>query len=400
MDRFLLPLVVALLPSSACLASIELPVDARIASRGQVSVFQAWNPIDMPAIFPLETLEQRLRAAAKHDVLWEEPVSQLGFNTPLVLGAVWEGEYPGLSRRFTDESLTIALANRRRLLELNPMMVLLLEVRWRDAPGSFLPEDSPFWKRNADGSRVLGWDNGPEPYYLLDPDNPEFAENIARQCRIAVESGVYDGVMIDWSGHMGVVAKTREILGEQGIIIVNIHDKIDDARKYAPYINGSFMECNPAGPGLVTRSNGTTWDKLRAGYVFMEENLREPRLNCLEVWGRRDDLRRMRAATTLMLTHGNGSVLYGDPNPLPEPDHLHVWYSFWDVKLGRAAGPRSDRDDGASVREFTGGTVVYNHLGNGEVIIVFDGPRRRVSDGTVGTSFVLNDADGDIFTAP
>lgn len=369
----------------------------RLAARSGVSVFQAWNPIDMPEEFPLWTNDDRLRAAAKHDVLWEEPVSQLGFNTALVLGAEWEGAHAGLATKFTDSTTAKALVNRAAMLEINPSMIFLLEVRWRDAPGSFAPEDSPFWQRNDDGSRVLGWDNGPEPYYMLDPENPEFQANIARQCAIAVESGIYDGVMLDWSGHLEVVKITREALGEDGIIIVNIHDKIEDAKKYQAYINGSFMECNPAGPIPSTNRNGTTWDQLRDGYLFMEANLREPRINCLEVWGLRHDLRRMRAATTLTLTHGDGSVLFGDPNPMPQPDHMHDWYAFWDADLGDPLGPRVDREDGLAERPFENGIVLYNHIGNGTQLVTFDKKYQRVSDGKVSDSFWVTDADGDIF---
>jgi hypothetical protein len=389
----------ALLASVCSTASLAADVARRIAQRDFPAVFQAWNPLDMPAAWPLATNDDRLRAAAKHDVLWEEPVSQLGFKTPLVLGAIWDHPHGGLATRFTPASAQQALANRAAMLQANPDMIFLLEVRWRDAPGSFLPEDSPFWKRR-DGQRILGWDNGPEPYYLLDPENPAFRANIARQCRAALDSGVYDGVMLDWSGHLGVVRDTRAALGRDAIIIVNIHDKIADGEKYRDLINGSFMECNPDGPGLATKSNGTTWDKLRAGYLFMEKSLRSPRLNCLEVWGDRKDLRRMRAATTLTLTHGDGAVLFADPNPLKTPDHLHDWYAFWDVKLGRPLGPRTDRSDGASVREFTGGTVVYNHHRNAPATITFTTPRKRVSDSTVGTAFTLIDADGDIFIQP
>jgi len=389
--------VVAVLPAAVAAASSTPDVSRRLQQRSFPAVFQAWNPIDMPAVWPLATNEGRLRAAAKHDVLWEEPVSQLGFNTPLVLGAVWDHRHGGLATRFTPASEQQALANRTAMLRMNPDLVFLLEVRWRDAPGSFLPEDSPFWKRQPDGSRVLGWDNGPEPYYLLDPENPAFRANIARQSRAALASGVYDGVMIDWSGHLGVVQDTRAALGPDALIIVNIHDKIADAEKYRELINGSFLECNPDGPGQPTKRNGTTWDALRAGYLHMEQHLRAPRLNCLEVWGDRKDLRRMRAATTLTLTHGDGAVLFGDPNPLKTPDHLHDWYDFWDVPLGRPLGPRTDRPDGASVREFTGGTVVYNHYRNAPATVRFETPRRRVSDGTRGTDFTIQDADGDIF---
>ena len=109
------------------------------------------------------------------------------------------------------------------------------------------------------------------------------------------------------------------------------------------------------------------------------------------------DLRRMRATTTLGLTHSDGYVLFADPNPLKTPDHLHYWYPFWDVKLGRPLAPRTDRADGASVREFAGGTVVYNHFGNQPATVRFDAPRRRASDGTTGREFVVSDADGDIF---
>ena len=375
-------------------------ISERLERRDYPSVFQAWNPIDMPGVWPLWSNEDRLRAAAKHDVLWEEPVSQLGFNTALVLGAEWHGEHAGLATAFTAMSARRALENRRRMLADNPAMIFLLEVRWRDAPGSFLPEDSPFWRRNADGSRVLGWDNGPEPYYLLEPENAAFRANIGRQARLAIESGIYDGIMLDWSGHYEVVKTVREVIGEDALIIVNIHDNIEHAERYAPYINGSFMECNPDGPGLPTRRNGTTWDKLRDGYVFMETHLREPRLNCLEVWGHRDDLRRMRAATTLTLTHGNGAVLFGDPNPIPPPDHLHDWYPFWDVSLGRPTADRTLRSDGLVERAFERGIVIYNHLGNGTREVRFDRDMKRASDGQVARSFWVSDADGDLFLQP
>lgn len=400
MRRRLTSLFLALLAFAPASAVLGANVATRLAQRDFPSVFQAWNPLDMPAAWPLATNEGRLRAAAKHDVVWEEPVSQLGFNTPLVLGAVWDHAHGGLATRFTADSEKQALANRTAMLKQNPDMVFLLEVRWRDAPGSFLPENSPFWKRAADGTRAKGWDNGPEPYYLLNPENAEFRANIARQCRAALASGIYDGVMLDWSGHLGVVQDTRAALGPDAIIIVNIHDKISDGEKYRDLINGSFMECNPDGPGVPTKSNGTTWDKLRAGYLFMENNLRTPRLNCLEVWGDRADLRRIRAATTLTLTHGEGSVLFADPNPLKTPDHLHDWYPFWDVKLGRPLGARTDRPDGASVREFSGGTVVYNHYRNATATVTFPTPRKRLSDNSVATTFTIPDADGDIFITP
>ncbi len=367
----------------------------RVDKKAQPAVFQAWNPIDMPTV-PLESNRDRVAAAAKHCLMWEEPVSQLGYGVELVLGAVWDDQHGGLATRFTEDSAQQALANRQAMLDINPNMVFLLEVRWRNAPGSFLPEDSEFWLRNPDGSRKLGWDNGPEPYFLLNPDNPAFAENIARQCKIAVDSGIYDGVMFDWDGHMPIVRAVRKRLGDDALIIVNIHDRIDEANAYGKMINGAFMELAPPGPGYSGRTLGT-WESTRKALHAFEEIFREPQINCLEAWGDRADLRRMRAITTLGLTHSDGYVLYADPNPLKTPDHLHDWYEFWDAPIGKAIAERIERKDGAFSRKFERGTVVYNPLGNGEVELTFDQPMKRISDGSTAKDFSLQEADGDIF---
>ncbi len=384
------------LTGCATAPSTSRSVADRINARDYPSVYQAWNPIDMPDQYPLDTLEGRLQAAARHDCIWEEPVSQLGYGVDLVLGAVWDHPHGGLATRFTAESQKQALANRKRMLELNPNMIFLLEVRWRDAPGSFLPEGSPFWKRNPDGTRKKGWDNGPEPYYLMDPDNADFATNIARQCKIALDSGIYDGIMFDWDGHPPIVRTVRQMLGDDAILIANIHDRIHEAEAYGHDLNGAFMELAMPGPGYTARTLGT-WESARKALVAFEKLFREPQVNCLEAWGERKDLRRMRAVTTLGLTHSDGYVLYADPNPLKTPDHLHDWYAFWEAPLGTPSGGCVDRPDGAYQREFSNGTVIYNPLGNPTVTVTFAEDRRRVSDNSVGRSFTVQDCDGDLF---
>ena len=373
-------------------------VQDRIAGRDFPSVFQAWYGIDMLE-FPQDELSQRLAAAAKHDILWEEPLSQLGEGVDLVLGLKWAGEYDGLADSFDEKSLNLALENRRRLLEMNPNMVFLLEIRWRDAPSSFLPEDSEFWKRDEQGQIIKGWLGGWVPFYMLDYDNEAFQDNVARQARLAIESGVYDGVMLDWSGYLPIVQKVREAIGPDGLIIVNIHDDIEDGEKYKDYINGSFMELNPGDESTANnkQSNLRNWDLIQEALVWFENNLQEPRINCLEVWGDRQDLSRMRATTTLGLTHSDGYVLYGDPNPLKTPDHLHDWYDFWDVELGQPKGEVQQLENGAYRRDFEGGIVIYNHYQNGEVIIDFKKEMSRTSSGETGRTFTIGDRDGDIF---
>ena len=158
------------------------------------------------------------------------------------------------------------------------------------------------------------------------------------------------------------------------------------------------MELNPQDASSISTSNKRTWDQAREALIWFENKLQEPRVNCLEVWGDRKDLTRMRATTTLALTHSNGYVLYGDPNPLKTPDHLHDWYDFWDVPLGKPLTDLIERGDGAYQRNFEGGIVIYNHMGNGEINIHFDQERKRSSDGRSGKDFVLADRDGHIFT--
>lgn len=132
-------------------------IEQRVADKSYPAVFQAWNPLDMPSKYPTDTHEQFLDNAAKHSLIWEEPVSQLGFDTKLVFGLVWDHKHAGLATSFTKESLAEAKKNLTYLLDKNPNIVSLFEVRWRDAPGSYLPENSEFWLRDAQGNRVQGW---------------------------------------------------------------------------------------------------------------------------------------------------------------------------------------------------------------------------------------------------
>ena len=367
--------------------------------RDYPSVFQAWYGVDMPEV-PLETEAQRLRMAARHDIIWEEPLSQLGEGVNLVLGLVWDHQHYGHADSFTVSSLERARRNRDILRQHNPHVVTLAEIRWRDAPSTFLPEDSDWWMREENGDPKIGWTGGWVPFWMLNYENPEFQDNVARQAAIAIGSGVYDGVMLDWSGHLEIIRKVRAAIGDEALIIVNIHDDIGKGKLYAPYINGSFMECNPQDATSIEKRNNTNWDSLRDAVIWFEENLRKPTINCLEVWGDRKDLSRMRATTALGLVYSNGSVLYGDPNPLKTPDHLHDWYGFWDAPLGRPVSNARERPDGAVERSFEGGLVIYNHEGNGPVTIEFTEDRTRASDMLRGSRFIISDRDGDIFLNP
>jgi hypothetical protein len=160
-----------------------------------------------------------------------------------------------------------------------------------------------------------------------------------------------------------------------------------------------------------TADGAGEWQRATQTLLWAEANLRAPTINAFETWSctatrpeavpctpdSRNSLSRMRATTTLVLTHSDGTVLFGDPNGLPTPDHLHNWYAFWDKSLGRPAGERVDRDDGAVQREFERGTVVYNPIDNPPVEVTFEEPRRSAASGEVATSFTLDSFDGDLY---
>lgn len=205
----------------------------------------------------------------------------------------------------------------------NPNLVLIAEIRYRDAHTSYLPERHKWWLRDEKEQTVPGWDEG--GFFCLDFHNPEFRSQVARQAKAAVESGAVDGVMLDWwsddAGRLGLIQEVRAAIGDKALILANANDR--QTPQTAPYINGYFMECYKS-------RTAKDWHEIADTLAWAEVHLRGPRINCLETWFHksRDDLNLMRATTTLALTHSDGYCLFSDPNPLPTPDHLHNWYSF------------------------------------------------------------------------
>lgn len=351
----------------------------RVAARKFPSVFQAWSPADnLPGADPLATV-------ARHDLIW---------HSPAYFGLEWDGRPEGLATAFRPASIPAGLAKRGELLRRNPNMILLAEIRYRDAWEGFLGKGHKWWKRDAAGEVVMGWKEG--GFIQLDFADPEYQDHVAARAGAAVESGVFDGVMIDWwqddDVRLDLVRKIRRAVGEGALIVANANDR--KTPRTAPYINGYFMEC-------YRSASAEDWVRIRDTLVWAEENLRLPRVNCVETWyhGSREDLSLMRAVTTLVLTHSDGYVLFSDPNDLPTPDHRHDWYGFWDRRLGKPRGRRVKNADGTFSRDFDRGVVVYNPMGNRPVEVSF--PVRRVSaaTGKEDRAFPLGAPDGDIYLA-
>ncbi|MCP4611049.1 MAG: hypothetical protein GY845_20260 [Planctomycetes bacterium] len=356
----------------------EMSVVERIAARDFPSVFQAWSRVEnVPEINPLERI-------ARHDLMW----SCIGLGG----GLRWDAEHRGLAERFEPRSIQRAKKVRQQLLRLNPNIILIAEIRYRDAHPRWLPEGHKWWMRDEHGRISKGWKEG--GFLLLDYKNSEYRRHVAKRAKAAMDSGVADGILLDWwnddEDRLALVREIRAAIGDEPLIIVNTNHR--KAPRTASYVNGLFMEC--------FRSKTTEdWRMIEDTLTWAEQNLRQPRVNCVEFWyhNSRQDLPLMRAVTTLALTHSNGYCLFSDPNPLPSPDHLHNWYDFWDKSLGKPVAPLSKRSDGAVIREFEKGSVVYNPMGNRSVKVVFDNVRISRATGKSGKIHTLESADGDIF---
>jgi hypothetical protein len=364
--------------SPACwLSAGELSVAQRIEHRSFPSVFQAWN-----GATPLPGHNAKAMLA-RHD---------LAFLHPGTLGLVSTNAHEGMAVTFTAAGLDFARRKRTDLLALNSNLVLLAEVRYRDAPKGFLPENSPWWKRDERGQFIVGWAEG--GYRLLDVESTNWHAQVAKRARALVQSGVFDGVMLDWwiddDARMSLIQQVRAAIGPEALILVNANDRV--IPRTATYVNGLYMEC-------YRSQTPEDWQRISDTLRWAETHLRAPRINCVETWFHqsRADLALMRAVTTLTLTQSDGYCLFADPNDLPTPDHLHDWYPFWDRGLGSPAGKGQPRADGAWERAYSGGAAVYNPPGNQRIEVKFDRSKRSRATGQLDLTHSIAPGDGDIF---
>jgi hypothetical protein len=358
----------------------ELPLAERLGLRSYPSVFQAWSEATALPGYSEEDM------MAMHDVIFLHPAR---------MGLELDGKWEGLAAHFDKGDIAEARKKRARLLAKNPRLVLLAEVHYHDAsPKEFLPDNSPYWQRDAKGKRIPGWEEG--GWWMLDYEHEPWQKQVALRAKAVMDTGVFDGIMLDWweddEAHLALVQKVRAAIGGQALIMTN--SNAFQIPRCAPYVNGMFMECDRT-------ADAKQWKDVSDTLLWAEANLRQPHVNCVETWYHksRKDYNLMRSVTTLALTHSDGCCLFSDPNDLPTDDHLHDWYDFWNKGLGRPVHEGYLRNDGAWQRPFTGGTAIYNPEGNKPVTVAFDKPHRSRATGKTGLEFVVPALDGDIFIA-
>jgi hypothetical protein len=451
---FALALTLSLVSASAA-TSISLSPSVA-ASFQKVRVFQAWSPVE--GLAKLSHLE----AIAKHGLVFNDTWSLLELTWVPSPGR----EYSGLMTTLDPSRLERARSIRAALKKLNPDMRLIVSLGYRE--GSFVPRerevdewwrngeyppDSPLWLRDSAGNLVVAWgedsnqngriDAGDSPLsYLLDFRKPELRETVALRAQALKESGLFDGVFLDWMSETSTsddmskpgwepilsageelaarVALIKEIRARTGADFIIMGNTNDGERPVlAPLLNAVFMECAKSEYG-----KGYTDEELarvQSSIAFNQNYLAAPALVCLEGWRRCDaylpDLatrlrerssaenqKTMRLFTAMSLCLTDGYALFSDDNALPLSDHLHSWYRFWDAPIGKALGkPVTLKGEpykagsGFYLREYENAFVAYNMSGSPRELSFSGDAVKDWQSGSVARSFSLPDRDGAIY---
>ena len=307
-------------------------------------------------------------------------------------------------------------------------MLFLAEIRQRDAKvNNYYPEDWPYWLRDNKGNPIRHHDD--PNIYLINLTLPEVQDIIIQQAIAASKCGLYDGIFFDWwreaggnlrdfsvtpaqfivppeaerDARLSILQRIRANVPDDFLIVCNgTHRKLPIS---APYINGSFMETFHEDP--ETGYTRDTIIKLETTLIWLEENLREPQINCLqgvgiptEPYESPTNKQLMRLFTTMSLTLSDGYVHF--VNGI-RGEHVHFRYPFLDADLGQPIGPTAKRyqDDieGLYIREFTNGWAVYNQSGKSQTITL-PSSATPVSDRgstAASTTHLLPDLDGEIY---
>jgi hypothetical protein len=172
-------------------------------------------------------------------------------------------------------------------------------------------------------------------------------------------------------------------------------------------VNGYYMESANTKEMNTPAQATKEWKQIQDTLDYSEKNGRSPHINMVETWwekgstDKRNELDKMRATTTMVMTHSDGYALFADPdNNGKSQDHAHNWYQFWNADVGRPLGGGTARGDGSFERQFQNGTVLSNATGNEKVSIRFAEDRRRASSGELvraGETADVGAHDGEIF---
>jgi hypothetical protein len=349
-------------------------------------IFAAWaNAAALPG-------EDATTTLARHDLVWMGPENFGWWWTNPVDHSFWD--YQSENLEFFPGTAAHPIATLRNR---NPNIKLLGVLQHYSLYDTDLPVGHAWWLRNSQGNRVASPFGGGQ--YLLNQTRSDLKTHITNQAISIMQSGQFDGLFLD---HYYPLQDTGYTQNDLQTIIDNIRAVLPNA---LIVVNAN---ANPLPDSIITKVNGvfmesnqmtstSSWTAVKDALIFNEASShngipsQQPRANCLETTGPRNDPR-MRATTCLSMIFSNGYALFSDIG-----NHEHSWYSFWsDHSLGRAVS-NSYSMGNAFARDFQNGTAVWNPLGS-QVTVTFLQMRTRLSDGTRATQFTLAANDGDIFT--
>ncbi len=321
LNRVLLPLFIVLM-LMANIGYAQNNAETIEISRGFPSIFQAWSGIEnLPN-------ENEMRLLARHDLAFGHPYT--------LLEVSWNiselQPYSGLATSLMSNQLDAARQRKGELRSLNPHLLLLVEIRYRDAKYlsasnekqvenwwevGYFPPDSPYWLKGKDGKSVIGWgedtngdkvidENDTILNYLIDFTHPEVQDLIVKQAVALDKSGLFDGIMLDWwnedyatspigiddwsatiltpeaelEARLSILRKVRAQVDNDFLILVNANMR--QIPKSAPYVNGIFMECYKEHYDKGYNLNQIR--QMEETLIWAEKHLREPQINCLEGW--------------------------------------------------------------------------------------------------------------------
>ncbi|MDE0009506.1 MAG: putative glycoside hydrolase [Candidatus Poribacteria bacterium] len=299
-----------------------ITANAEKAQRDYPSIFQAWNGIEN------RSDADELHLLARHNLAFADPYTLLRITWNISA----QQPYSGLATDLDPHRLNAARERKQELLSLNPHLLLLVEIRCRDAKYlskqneaqvenwwevGFYPPDSTYWLKGSNGEPVIGWgedtngdgkidENDTILNYLIDFSNPEVQDLIVNQAVALDKSGLFDGIMLDWwneddatsaigidnwsdtiltreaelEARLSILRKIRAQADDGFLILVNANTR--QIPKSAQYVNGIFMECYKQ-----EYDKGYSLDQvlqIEETLLWAEQHLREPRINCLEGW--------------------------------------------------------------------------------------------------------------------
>ena len=270
--------------------SYTTSVTERINTRDYPSAFLSHKRTGDPEQYP-GTFDQFIRYDFSFRSEPFHPLTNLHtFNSPFG-GAVRGGDLGAIAK--------LPQVHRDAIRE-NPNMIFIVEIAYFDGRFLNLPDDSPYWFRNPDGSiAVREWyideSGNLDGERLVNFTHPDVIEIIIQRTIAIAKCGLYDGIWLDrWHPDFGgelshlvspedernarlqILQGIRANVREDFLIIINSRREFPH---FAPYINGVFIEAHEPNP-VYTYKDLYRFENLLKWY---ESNLREPAFTLL--WG-------------------------------------------------------------------------------------------------------------------